>query len=338
MFSLYVSMEDAEDELERRWNRSLAITAEDFRGWNRDHVHQVQQNFRPLVPEWGTPSAKTLPHLVDQIKREFDVHRPAASLPGLILLDTLAAMAEGEENSAEAHQAFWAASHNLTAATGATVLALHHSKKPLGLKPPQMADRMSFDFIRGSSAIVAGARFVLQMEPLTRDEAEKLGLDGDRASAGNFPILGLSKQVSGPKGDWILLEQRQSHEVGGGFFAPHQDSEHLVAQLKSKGAAKKLNLLEAILVDIHHGIHDRKELARRNYPDLPPEDGEAKLTQALKDMRRKTRGWIQPGGMELSAPGFLKAQALSRSESPNSGSSSTPASTTEDDGASNDED
>ena len=336
MFTLYVSMEDGKEELERRWDRNLDLLKEDHPNWSAEQIHLVRQNFIPMRPNWNASCAKTLPRMVDQIKRTFDAGRPTSSLPGLILLDTLAALAEGEENSAEAHQAFWAACHNLTDATGATVVALHHSKKPLGLKPPSMSDRMSFDFIRGSSAIVAGARFVLQMEPLTREEAEKLGLDGDRAAAGNFPILGLSKQVSGPKGDWILLEQRQSHEVGGGFFTPHPDSEHLVAQSKGKGATKKLNLLEAILVDVHRGIHDRKELARRNYPDLPPEEGEAKLTQALKDMRRKTRGWIQAGGMVLTANGFLKAQALCLAEDIRSGSASTLTSTPEDDGASND--
>lgn len=335
-FSLYVSMEDGEEELERRWSRGLAITAEGHKDWSKQEVQRVQRNFLPLVPDWGAPCAKTLSHLVETIERVFQEKRPADVLPGLILLDTLAALAEGEENKAEVQQSFWAACHRLTASTGATVIALHHSKKPMGSKPPAMAERMSFDFIRGSSAIVAGARFVLQMEPLTREEAEKLGLDGDRAAAGNFPVLALSKQVSGPKGDWTLLEQRQAHEVGGGFFTPHPDSERLVAMLKSKGAAKKLNQLEAILVDIHRGIHDRKDLARRNYLDLPPEEGEAKLTQALKDMRRKTRGWLQAGGMDLTAAGFLKAQALSLAEDIKSGSASTQSSTPEDDGAGND--
>jgi RecA-family ATPase len=335
-FSLYVSMEDGEEELERRWSRGLAITAEDHTEWSREQVQQVGRNFLPLVPDWGAPCAKTLSYLVETIERVFKERRPTDVLPGLILLDTLAALAEGEENKAEVQQNFWAACHRLTASTGATVMALHHSKKPMGTKPPPMSERMSFDFIRGSSAIVAGARFVLQMEPLTREEAEKLGLDGDRAAAGNFPVLALSKQVSGPKGDWILLEQRQAHEVGGGFFTPHRDSERLVAQIKSKGAAKKLNLLEAILVDVHRGIHDRRELARRNYPDLPPEEAEAKLTQALKDMRRKTRGWIQAGGMDLTAAGFLKAQALCLAEDIKSGSASTQSSTPEDDGANSD--
>lgn len=336
MFSVYVSMEDGEEELERRWARSLAITAEDFRDWTQDHVRQIQQNFRPLVPDYKSPSAKTLSHLVDQIKRTWDTSRPTATLPGLILLDTLAALSEGEENSAEAHQAFWSACHGLTDATGATVAALHHSKKPMGAKPPGMIERMSFDFIRGSSAIVAGARFVLQMEPTLRDEAVKIGLDPDRAAAGNFPVLGLSKQVSGPKGDWILLQQRQSHEPGGGFFTPHPDADELIAKLKGKGATAKLNQMEGVLVDLHRGITDRKELALRNYPDLPSDEGEAKLTQALKDMRRKTRGWIQAGGMVLTATGFLKAQALCLAEDIRGGTASTLSSTPEDYVTSND--
>ncbi len=335
-FSLYVSMEDGEEELERRWARCLAITSEDHRDWSADHVRQIQRNVQPLIPDWASPCSKTLSHLVEMIERVFRQNRPVDVEPGLILLDTLAALAEGEENKAEVQQAFWAACHHITVATGATVMALHHTKKPLGVKPPTMTERMSFDFIRGSSAIVAGARFVLQMEPILQQEGEALGLDADRVAAGNYPVLGLSKQVSGPKGDWLLLEQRTSQEQGGGFFTPHPDADHLITHMKGKGARKKLGQLEALLLDIHQGITDTSALVNRHWPDLGPEDGKKKLKGALADMRRRNRQWLKAGSMELTAPGFMKAQALGMPESIKSGLDAVQLSNPETDGASND--
>lgn len=310
LFSLYLSMEDGPEELERRWARCLAITSEDFRHWTRDHVRQIQQNFRPVVPDWRTPTSKTLPHLVDFLKRAWDRTCPPDVGPGMIFLDTLAAISPGEENAAETHQAFWSACHSLTDATGATIVAVHHSKKPQGIKPPKLAERLSFDFIRGSSAIVAGARFVLQMEPLLKQEAEGVGLAGDRADAGNFPVLHLSKQVSGPKGDWFLLQQRQAHEQGGGFFTPHPDADSILARLKGQGAVRHLNQMEGVLVDLFRGVQDREALIQKHWPALPPEEAAEKLKRVLSDMRRTPRQWLQPGKLDLTSNGFLKAQAI----------------------------
>lgn len=196
--------------------------------------------------------------------------------------------------------------------TGACVLVVHHTRKVSSTgKAPRLLDRLSFDALRGSSAIVAGARFILQMEPLAIAEAGKLGLDEEKAQQGGHVVLGLTKVVSGPKGGMLLLEQLEG--VGGGFWAPHPESTSLLAQLQSAAMVARLSVSEALLMSIAAGTTDRLVLGKKHWPDQPEAKGQASLKAALNHLRNRY-GWLEKGkSMSPTSSGREHLSQITRS-------------------------
>lgn len=316
MKALFVEMEDDPDEIKRRYRRCRDLFRED-RDWGPAQEALLKANWRAAVPEWTSTTSKSITALLPFLHAQAEVLCKDGGHLGLVVLDTFAALSEGEENKAEVQRAFWAACYTLASVTGATPLVVHHVRKPAagtkGKSGPSMTERLSFDVLRGSTAIVAGARAILQAEPLTPEEAARLGLDEERAAAGNYLILALTKTISGPKGAWIALEQREAWENGAGFFAPMAGGERVCAALRSKAAVAKLSLAEALLLSIADGCQDRKELAKIHWAGEAPEKAEASLKSQISHLRSKYE-WLQKGrGFELTAKGMIKVLDLRRS-------------------------
>lgn len=80
---------------------------------------------------------------------------------GLVVLDPLAELTDGEENSASEMRTVIKAARSLTKPTGAAVMLVHHAGKVV-------KDKREQDRIRGSSAFHAAARAIYLMDP--RDE------------------------------------------------------------------------------------------------------------------------------------------------------------------------
>jgi len=80
-------------------------------------------------------------------------------VPALIIIDTLACVAIGDENSAEDARPLWAWANYIREITGGTVVFVHHHGKP-GNKQGQ-APRSALHAIRGTSAHHAAARVIL---------------------------------------------------------------------------------------------------------------------------------------------------------------------------------
>jgi hypothetical protein len=306
--SLVVQMEDSPEELHRRCSRLYDVLRTEPEWSDTDEIN-LQKNLIFLVPDWRSELPRTLPSLVPLILDKCAALAKEGRTVGLIILDTLAALSDGDENSVEAQRGIWPSCYALRDATGACVLVVHHTRKAFtAAKTPRLVDRLNFDSLRGSSAIVAGARFILQIEPLTTIEAGKLGLDLEKTQRGGLAVLGMTKVVSGPKGDMLLLEQLEG--VGGGFWVVHSRSDLLIAQLLANGAVEKLTLAEAVLKSIASGTTDRQTLAKLHWPDRTEAKGLDALKGLLNHLRNRHR-WLESGSsMALTLAGQRRVQEL----------------------------
>jgi hypothetical protein len=93
---------------------------------------------------------------------------------GLIILDTMAASHSGDENSAKDMGLFLAACKDLSLATGAMVLAVHHTGKE------------ESKGMRGSSALFAGADFVMEVFKNENEHGALLSKSRDDATGVSF--------------------------------------------------------------------------------------------------------------------------------------------------------
>ncbi|MEM7516883.1 MAG: AAA family ATPase, partial [Planctomycetota bacterium] len=88
-----------------------------------------------------------------------------------VVIDPLQAFVGGDINADPAvAQTLWSALSQITALTGAAVMVLHHMKKDGAHEMKSLAQAR--EGIRGTSAIVDGARLALAMYPLDTDRAQ----------------------------------------------------------------------------------------------------------------------------------------------------------------------
>jgi len=305
--ALVVQMEDSAEELERRYVRLRDLLRQEP-DWSEVDDNNLLRHMHFFIPNWEVEGGKSLVAILPNLEAAIKAIKYDGEEVGLIVLDTLAALTEGDENSVEAQRALWPSCYRLRDLSGAALLVIHHvRKKANNTKPEPVMDRMNFDGLRGSTAIVAGARSVLQLEPLTEAEAGKIGLDDEKAQKGGYALLGLTKVVSGPKGDTLLLEQQEG--VGGGFWALHPNSEKLCAQLRSRGAVERLSQDEEVLLSIANGLVQVKALAAKHWPQKGPQA--AGHLKAVMNRLRNRHCWIIAGrSMELTEAGRRKVMEL----------------------------
>jgi hypothetical protein len=96
---------------------------------------------------------------------------------GLIILDTMAASHSGDENSAKDMGLFLAACKDLSHATGAMVLAVHHTGKE------------ESKGMRGSSALFAGADFVMEVFKNEKEHGASLSKSRDDVTGTSFSFV-----------------------------------------------------------------------------------------------------------------------------------------------------
>jgi hypothetical protein len=96
---------------------------------------------------------------------------------GLIILDTMAASHSGDENSAKDMGLFLAACKDLSHATGAMVLAVHHTGKE------------DSKGMRGSSALFAGADFVMEVFKNDNEHGAMLSKSRDDVTGTSFSFV-----------------------------------------------------------------------------------------------------------------------------------------------------
>ncbi len=244
---LFVGLEDDEAEFHRRVRRGIALLEEDP-GWTPAHREALAQRLVPLFPDRAS-------HESFSLEAQWEIlAAKAAAIPGgcgLVILDTLSRMAEGDENSAKDMRPFNEAVSALSQATAAAVVSIHHVGK--GNDAPSdkpLWQRLHPEALRGSSAVEAAARFIIQMAALSPGEAQAAGLEPDVALKGGYMAFHLSKMSAAEKGSTVLLERRQGTEPGAGFLSLHPESERILALIQGAAATLKLNRKEQVLVKI----------------------------------------------------------------------------------------
>ena len=302
---LFVGLEDDEDEFHRRVRRGNTLMEEDP-DWIPERQAALADRLVPLFPNRASGEAFNLKAQWQTLADK------AAAIPGgcgLIILDTLARMTEGDENSAADVRPFNEAASALAQVTGATVLSIHHVGK--GHDAPsdkKLWHRLHPEALRGSSAVEAAARFIIQMAALSPAEAEVAGLDLEQALRGGYVALHLSKMSSAEKGSTVLMERRQSNEPGAGFLNLHPDSERILALIQGEAAVLRLTKRDLVFVAIAEagGLvgMDQKAAAMVIWPDSGnPKNQWDKMLSAIRQA-----GWIRD--MSLTEAGWAKAATL----------------------------
>lgn len=302
---IFAGLEDDEDEFHRRVRRGIALLEEDPE-WTLEHQAALALRLVPLFPNRASGAAFNLEAQWETLAEK------AAAIPGgcgLIILDTLSRMADGDENSAKDMRPFNEAVSALAQATGAAVLSIHHvGKGNDGNSDKKLWQRLHPEALRGSSAVEAAARFVIQMAALSPSEAQAAGLEAEQALRGGYVALHLSKMSSAEKGSTVLLERRQSTEPGAGFLSLHPESERILAVIQGEAAVLKLTKRDHVLLAIAEAgglvSLDQKAAAALIWPDAGNPKGQWDKT--LSDLRKKT--WLRD--LALSDAGWAKAETL----------------------------
>ncbi len=307
---LFVGLEDDEAEFHRRVRRGIALLEEDSE-WTPDHQAALSLRLVPLFPNRISGASFNLEAQWQTLAEK------AATIPGgcgLIILDTLSRMAGGDENSAKDMRPFSEAVSALVQATGAAVLSIHHvGKGNDGNSEKKLWERLHPEALRGSSAVEAAARFIIQLAALSPSEAQAAGLETDQALRGGYVALHLSKMSAAEKGSTVLLERRQTNESGAGFLSLHPESERILAVVQGAVAVLKLNKRDHVLLAIAEagGLAklDRAVAAATIWPDSGnPKSQWDKMLSALRK-----EGWLRD--LSLTDAGWAKVETLGRDPS-----------------------
>lgn len=290
MAVVYLGLEDGKEMFHRRF-QSIVNHYKVCDAWTFEDDANLRRHFKAPFVNWSAPNATTyLPNLAPELEAILMANTEAGLAPGPAVIDTLARVSEGDENTVQALRPILNACSRL-ADHGYTPLMLHHVGKGqdgarAGKDKPTIADRMSTEWIRGSSAIVDNFRCTLQLAQIREDEADGAGLDPDRARQGQYLVFGATKTNGAPMGEMRLLEQDEA----GRWFTPKDGAETL-ARLRGKKAVAALDKQTEVLVDLYEASRwgrpvDLAAVAKKHYPDKDFTKAKNALHQVISKLRR----------------------------------------------------
>lgn len=304
MAAVYFGLEDSKDTFHRRL-RSIVDHYRACDDWTIDDDANLRENLSVPYINWRAKGATAyLPHLLPDLDRILDANQSTGARPGVVIIDTLAAVSEGDENTVAALRPIINACHHITD-HGYTPIMLHHvgkgqdgSRTP-NVKKPTLSDRMSTDWVRGSSSIVDNFRCVIQITPILEHEAEGAGLDPDKARQGGYVVFGATKLNGGQKSDWLFLEQDEH----GRWFDP-RDGVEILARIRGSRALAALSRQMGLLIAIHEARFvaepNLDELARVHCADS--KNPRALLRQMINRLRKSNL--LQKTGLKLTGTGI----------------------------------
>lgn len=309
MAMVYFGLEDSLDTFHGRFE-SIVDHYKFCLDWTEQDQANLDANFAAPFINWKSSAATSyLPDLTPALEMILATNEANGIKPGGIIIDTLARVSDGDENTVQALRPVLNACMKL-AEFGFTPVVLHHvSKGQDGAKSKDkilISDRMNTEWVRGSSAIVDNFRCVLQFAALSELEAQTAGLDPDRARMGQYLVFGCTKLNGGQKAPWRLLEQDEA-----GRWSSRQDGAEILAKLRGAGAVADMNKQNALLLDLHAASKtgnepDRVELAAKHCGDT--KDPQASLRTMLRKLR--SAGLVHRTEMALTIQGRERVQSL----------------------------
>jgi len=180
--TLFYEFEDGDDVCARRYQDNLLTVPDSMR-------KNLERNFQLRLPK---SSQILFPRVADDIRKWAITSGVRDRGGGLVVIDTLHAVLEGDENSSASPRGIWGIANQLCWDFCLCLVFVHHARKasPMGQSPGSSMDRL-----RGSNAIGASARGLVEISPLR-------GPHGARLCS-----LTLTKNNSGPSGASVVLEQ-----------------------------------------------------------------------------------------------------------------------------------
>jgi len=209
----------------------------------------------------------------------------AGACPALVVLDTLASLTTGDENTVESTRALWGFANIITRTTEAAVLIIHHFGKPV-FKPGSA--RSLLHNVRGSSAHVGSARFVLALvlkkkgRTESGDDGEGWSPDAHQGARGDVLELLMIKNNDGPTGYSMLLER----DPETGLLSPY-NPETLLADQEDSSPAKTNNQMKVLAIYTDPTLDDdaRRERALQAFQGT--KDPEGSLRSCLRHLKAK---------------------------------------------------
>lgn len=247
--AIYFGLEDSKDTFHRRV-RNIVRAYREAGEWSKADDEAMRRNWACPFVNWACPTATTyLPDLMPQLENIIQINERHGIPPGLMVIDTLARVSEGDENTVTALRPVLNACGRI-AQHGYTPAMLHHVAKGQdgarnAKQKPTLAERMSTEWVRGSSAIVDNFRCILQFAAIREDEAEGAGLDADKARGNGYLVFGVTKANVGQTGDWKFLEQTDY----GAWVTPRDGVEKL-AKLRGRKALTDLKAKDGLLLEL----------------------------------------------------------------------------------------
>lgn len=301
----YLSVEDGAGVVHRRFHAIIAGYRR--RGdWTPEDEANLLRNFCLITPNWESRDATSyLPEMLPCLDNILTYAESRGLEPGLVIIDTLARVSQGDENTVQALRPVLQVCSQL-AARGYTPWMLHHTGKGQDgarrspKERPSLGDRLATEWVRGSSAIVDNFRCVVQLAAVREDEAERAGLDPEKARDRGYLVMGVTKLNGGSRAPWTFLEQEES-----GTWAAPADGPDTLAAIRGAKAQASLSKQQALLVDLFHatrhgGTPDKTMLAERHC-------GDAKSPAAalrLLVMKLRNAGFVQKASLDLTAAGL----------------------------------
>jgi hypothetical protein len=309
----YFGLEDGKDMFHRRV-RSIIDHYRFCQDWTLENESNFRRNFTAPFINWKSEGATSfLPDLMPNLELLLTTYAERGVSPGVIIIDTLARVSDGDENTVQGLRPVLNACSRL-AEYGHTPIVLHHvGKGQDGARnakdKPTLADRMSTDWIRGTGSIVGNFRCTMQFAKISEDEASGAGLDPDMARNGQLLVFGTTKFNNGPKGEWKVIVQDD-----GGRWSVLPDSIEVLARLRGSKAVAALSKQFEVLKDIYAARFaselDRRALERKHWPDAIP----LKAANSLKQVMNKLRlaGYLEKKSNSITALGLSKIQVTER--------------------------
>jgi hypothetical protein len=201
---LYLGMEGSDQSFQKRINALVARKAISQGRIEQDLLRTNLQVLTPAGQGFTNPE-----QLLLEIQEHISAMIQEGTPPALVVLDTLAALAIGDENAVHSTRHLWAFANEVASEANATVLVIHHFGKP-NLQPGLPA-RSLLHSSRGSSANTASARFTLSLTNKRRVGVALPFLPGgDPPSKRDVLELQVLQNNDGPDGFSLTLERDPS--------------------------------------------------------------------------------------------------------------------------------